>query len=353
MKTTLSHCGRITAIAFILMSFLIACGNQAQGVSSDSGPVTLNLGYFPNLTHAVALVGVARGTFQQALGSKVKLVSKTFNAGPAEVEALFAGDIDIGYVGPSPAVNGYVKSHGQALRIIAGASSGGVLFIVRPGAHIQGPQDLANKKLADPQLGGTQDVALRYYLQQHGLKPADKGGNVQVIAADNSTILTLFKQGKIDGAWVPEPWASRLIVEGKGQVYLDERSLWPDDKFTTTEVIVRTAFLQQHPGVVSQFLQADVETVQYIQQNTQGALNIVNNDIKSLTGASLTSDELSLAFTHLDITYDPISSTLLAQADRAYALGFLTSKPSLNGIEDLGPLNLVLASKGLAPVTGL
>src|SRR6266852_7514405 len=216
---------RFSSIITLLMLLLLAsCGSQSP--TTSSGQLIVRLGYFPNLTHAVALVGVERGIFQNALGSNVKLETKTFNAGPALIEALFAGDIDIGYVGPSPAINGYVKSHGEALRIIAGAASGGALFIVRPGANIQSPQDLSGKRIATPQLGGTQDVALRYYLQQHGLKTTDKGGTVQVLPTDNANILTLFKTGAIDGAWVPEPWATRLVVEGHGQVFVDERSLW-------------------------------------------------------------------------------------------------------------------------------
>src|SRR2546428_7105604 len=256
MKKLFAHGWRITVLSLILALAFVACGSQS---SSNSGPVTLNLGYFPNLTHAVALVGVERGTFQKVLGSNVKLQTKTFNAGPAEIEALFAGDIDIGYVGPNPAINGYVKSHGTALRIIAGAASGGALFIVRPQSHIETPQDLAHKKFATPQLGGTQDVALRYYLQQHGLQTVDKGGTVQIVPTDNPNILTLFKQGSIDGAWVPEPWATRLIVEGNGKVFLDERSLWSNGKFTTTNIVVRKAFLDQHPDLVNKFLHAHVD----------------------------------------------------------------------------------------------
>jgi NitT/TauT family transport system substrate-binding protein len=332
----------------MLVLTLVACGS-----GSNSGPVTVRLGYFPNLTHAVALVGVARGTFKAALGPNVNLETKTFNAGPALIEALFANAIDIGYAGPNPAINGYVKSKGAALRIIAGASSGGVLFIVRPAANIKSAKDLAGKKFATPQLGGTQDVALRYYLQQHGLQTTDKGGNVQIIPTDNSTILTLFKAGKIDGAWVPEPWASRLIVEGQGQVFVDERTLWPDGQFATTNVIVSTQFLDQHPDLVNRFLQAHVDTVEYILKNPESAKSIVNSEIKRITGQSLQSAELDQAFTHLTITYDPLASTLLQSADRAYSLGFLgTSKPDLNGIYYLGPLNQVLTGKGLAVVAG-
>ena len=350
MKKLLAHSWHLTALFLLFAVALVGCGSQS---SSNNGPVTLNLGYFPNLTHAVALVGVERGTFKSALGSHVKLETKTFNAGPALIEALFAGDIDIGYVGPNPAINGYVKSHGQALRIIAGAARGGALFVVRSDEHIQSPSDLANKKFASPQLGGTQDVALRYYLQQHGLHTVDKGGNVQILPTDNPNILTLFKQGKIDGAWVPEPWATRLVVEGKGKIFVDERTLWPAGRFVTTNVVVRTAFLNQHADIVNKFLQAHVATVAYIQANPESAKSIVNGEIKRITGKALSSKELDQAYTNLDITYDPLTSTMLQSADRAYSLGFLgSSQPNLNGIYYLGPLNQVLTSKGLAQVTG-
>jgi len=352
MKRLCRYSAHLFALVAMFALVLAACVSQSSG-SNGSSPVTVNLGYFPNLTHAVALVGVARGTFQQALGSNARLATKTFNAGPAEIEALFAGDIDIGFVGPGPAINGYIKSNGQALRIIAGASSGGVLFVVRPGANISSPQDLSGKKLADPQVGGTQDIALRTYLQQHGLKPADKGGSVQIISTENATILSLFKQGKIDGAWVPEPWATRMVVEGHGKVFLDERSLWPNGQFTTTNIIVRTAFMKQHPDLVSKFLQADVETVQYIQNNTQSALALVNSQLKQITGKGIADNELTLAFSHLTITYDPLSSTINTQAQRSYTLGYLgSSNPNLSGLYNLGPLNQVLTSKGLATVSG-
>lgn len=334
---------------FVLLALAFAsCGSQ----SSNSGPVTLNLAYFPNVTHAVALVGVARGTFQQELGANVKLSSKIFNAGPAEIEALFAGDIDIGYIGPSPAVNGFVQSHGQALRIIAGAASGGASLVVRPAANIHSAKDLNGKKVADPQLGGTQDVSLRYYLKQNGLTPQDKGGTVQIVPTDNSTTLTLFKQGKIDAAWVPEPYATRLVVEDGGIRLIDERTLWPDGKFITTEVIVRTAFLNQHPDIVNKFLQAHVDTVQYILSNPTDAGTYINKELVQISGKGLKSSEITQALNNLTITYDPLTSTVQTQADRAYALGFLKSNPDLTGIYYLGPLNQVLTSKGLATVAG-
>jgi NitT/TauT family transport system substrate-binding protein len=351
MKRPFIYASRIIALLALFALVLVGCGSQST--NSSNGPVTVNLGYYPNLTHAVALVGVERSTFQNALGPNVKLQSKIFNAGPAEIEALFAGAVDIGYIGSGPAINGYVKSHGQALRILAGAASGGALLVVRPDAHIQTAKDLSGKKIASPQLGGTQDIALRYYLQQNGLAPADKGGTVQITPTDNPNILTLFKTGKIDGAWVPEPWATRLVVEGNGKVFVDERTLWSDGKFVTTDVIVRKAFLDQHPDIVNKFLQAHVDTVQWILSNPDSAKSIVNSEIKHITGKSLPSKEIDLAYHNLDITYDPLTSTFQEAADHAYTLGFLgSSKPDLNGIFYLGLLNQVLASEGLASVQG-
>lgn len=334
----------------LLLSFLLlvaGCGSSSTG---GNGQVTLNLGYFPNLTHTVALVGVGRGTFQQELGAKVALQTKTFNAGPAEIQALLAGSIDIAFVGPSPAINGYTQSHGSALRVISGASSGGVLFVVRSDENMNSPADLANKKIADPQKGGTQDVALRNYLQAHNLKSTDQGGNVQIISTDNASILNLFKEGRLDGAWVPEPWATRLLVEGKGKIFLNENSLWPGGQFATTIVVVRQAFYSAHPDVVKQFLQADIDTVEYIRSNQASAEQIANEQIKAITGSPVKSNELPLAFQDLQITYDPLVSTINQQANRSYALGFVSSKPDLTSFYNLGPLNEVLTSKGLATV---
>ncbi len=355
MQRLLPRHWHIVALLALLAFALIGCNATGSGATDNNGKVIVRLGYFPNVTHAVALVGVARGTFASALGSNVDLRTTTFNAGPSLIEALFAHSIDIGYVGPNPAINGYIKSQGAALHIIAGAASGGTLFVVRPGANIKTPQDLANKKLATPQLGGTQDISLRYYLQQHGLKTADKGGNVQIVPTDNANILALFKQGKIDGAWVPEPWATRLVVEDHGTVFVDERTLWPGNRFVTTNVVVSTSFYSQHPDLVKKFLQAHVDTVTYIQKNPLSAENIVNKEIQALTGQPpLPASELTQSFSDLDITYDPLASTLVESANRAYALGFLgKSWPDLSKIYSLDDLNAILSSRGLTAVTGI
>lgn len=336
----------------LLLSLLAAgCAASAAATAPGQSAVTVRLGYFPNLTHAVGLVGVARGAFQAALGPGATLEVKTFNAGPSVIEAMFAGEIDLSYIGPNPAINGYVKSKGEALRILAGATSAGALFIVRPEAGIRVPEDLAGKKLATPQLGNTQDVALRSYLKAHGLETADKGGAVEIIPTQNPDILSLFKQGQIDGAWVPEPWATRLIQEAGGQVFLDERTLWPGGQFVTTHLIVSKKFLDEHPDLVQAFLRAHVETVQFINANPDDARQIVNAEIERITARALPQAVIDQAFTHLEITYDPIASSLFKSAEDAFSLGFLgETPPDLSGLYALEPLNAILAEKGLAPV---
>jgi NitT/TauT family transport system substrate-binding protein len=336
----------------IFAGILVACGNSTTSTTataSSNTPITVHLGYFPNLTHSAALVGLANGTYTKDIAPDT-LATTTFNAGGDLTKALLAGSIDIGFVGPSPTVNAYVKSN--ALKVISGASSGGVLFVVQSDENITKPSDLSGKKIADPQLGATQDVSLRHYLQQHGLNATDKGGTVQIVPTDNSTIVNLFKQKQIDGAWVPEPYASRLVIEGKGKVFLDERSLWPGGKFVTTNVIVRTAFLNQYPDVVKKFLQGEVDTVQYINSNLASAEALANQQLASIPGGKkLAQATIDSAFKDLTITYDPLAESFVTAANNAYALGYLTKKPDLSGIYDLDPLNAILTSKGLSKVT--
>lgn len=368
--TTALFRSRIAALILLPLFILAACGQAtstnspapsgeptavpaADGAPAAGAPATVRLAYFPNFTHAAALVGTARGTFADALGPNVTLDLKTFNAGPALIEALFAGEVDIGYIGPNPAINGYVKSKGEALRIIAGASSGGALFIVRPEANIKEAKDLDGKTFATPQLGGTQDVALRYYVQKNGLQTADQGGTVTILPTQNPDILTLFQQGQIDGAWVPEPWAARLILEAKGEVFIDEREEWPDGKFVTTHVIVSTQFLNQHPDLVERFLKAHVDSVQFINDNADQAKKIVNSEIERITTKPLAQEVLDKAFSTTEVTYDPLPKTLLVSADYAFELGFLgDTRPDLAGIYNLGPLNTVLEEEGLPIVAG-
>lgn len=325
-------------------------GSTAVGASPAAENVTLRLGYFPNITHTQPIVGLARGTFAEELGPNVKLETKTFNAGPSVIEALFAGAIDASYIGPNPAVTGYVQSQGKEVRIIAGATSGGALLVVRSDAGISTPADFANKKIATPQLGNTQDVALRSWLQANGLKDREHGGTVQVIPTANADALSLLQRGQLDGAWVPEPWATRIVQEANGRVFLDERDLWPNGEFVTTQLIVRAQFLAQHPDVVERLLRAHVKTTQWIGDNPDAAKSAVNTGIKQITSAALPDAVINAAWRNQKVTYDPVAPSLRKSADDAFALGYLPAKPDLGGIYALDPLNRVLTDLGFKPV---
>src|SRR6266513_1811694 len=332
---------RIYTTAFIMLVFLSFVG---IGVSAQT---VIHVGAFPNITHAQAMVGKSNGWFEKRMGSKVTVDWKTFNAGPSAIEALFAGAIDMTYIGPNPAISGYVRSNGEALRIVAGATSGGAALVVRNDSGIQKPEDFHGKKVASPQMGNTQDVALRAWLKAHGMKSADKGGDVKVIPLANPDQLTLFLKKELDAAWAPEPWATRLIREGNGRLFLDERDLWPQGQFVTTHLIVSTKFLRDHPDVVKNWIRAHVELTDWINAHQPEAKKLLNQQIQKETSKALAPAILDEAFGRLQVTYDPVRSSLLTSARSAYDAGFLGRQMhDLSNMYDLSLLNQVLAEKG-------
>jgi len=307
----------------------------------------VRVGAFPNITHPQAMVGKANGYFAKALGSNVKLEWTSFNAGPSAIEALFAGALDMTYIGPNPTISGYVHSNGAALRVIAGAASGGVALVVRNDSGIAKWEDFHGKRVASPQLGNTQDVALRAWLKAHGLKTTDKGGDVQVLPMANPDQLTLFLKKQLDAAWSPEPWASRLIHEGNGRLFLDERDLWPHGQFIINNLIVSQKFLKDHPDIVRKFLAAHVELTDWINSHSAEAKTIINQQIEKETGKALPEVVLDDAFARMQVTFNPLRSTLLKSAQSAYEAGFLGKQnPDLSGLYDLTLLNQVLKQKG-------
>ncbi len=331
-----------TRLGLFLAIFLLA----ATGLVFAQNAV-IRVGAFPNITHPQAMVGKANGWFEKAMGSQVKIDWKSFNAGPSAIEALFAGAIDMTYVGPNPAINGYVRSNGQALRIVAGATSGGAALVVRNDSGIQKAQDFHGKRIASPQMGNTQDVALRAWLKSNGLKTNDKGGDVQVIPIANPDQLTLFLKKELDGAWAPEPWASRLIREANGRLFLDERTLWPNGQFITAHLIVSTKFLKEHPDLVKKWLAAHVELTDWINGHQNEAKQLLNQQISKETGKALSADVLNDSFGRLQVTYDPLKASLLNAARSAFDAGFLGRQmPDLSGLYDLSLLNQVLTEKG-------
>src|SRR4051812_14891869 len=334
-----------------LLAVLAACSGTSSADDSASGgaPSELRLGYFANVTHAAALIGVQQGYFADELGT-TKLTTQVFNAGPDEVEALFAGGLDAAYIGPSPTINAYGQSDGDAIRIIAGAASGGAQLVVRDG--IDSPADLKGTTLASPQLGNTQDVALRTWLTDQGLENSvEGGGDVTVTPTPNSDIPNLFQSGALDGAWVPEPYASTLVLNAGGHVLVDEKDLWPEGEFVTTHLIVRTEFLDQYPDTVAALLRANVESVEFATDDPEGAKAAVNAGLEAAGGKQLDGPVLDRAWSELTVTYDPIASALAQSAENGVTAGTTEKEVDLDGIYDLAPLNAVLADQKLPTVS--
>jgi NitT/TauT family transport system substrate-binding protein len=326
---------------------------DTDGDTGDSSaePVTLRLGYFPNVTHAPAVYGVAEGVFEETLGQDVTLETATFSTGTEASEAMFAGAIDATFIGPNPAINGFAQSNGEALRIVAGTTSGGAALVVREG--IESPDDLAGAALASPSLGNTQDVALRAWLQDEGYETdTSGGGDVAIIPQENADTLTAFQEGQIDGAWVPEPWATRLVLEGGGQVLVDERDLWPDGEFVTTHLIVATPFLEEHPDVVRDLIEGLLDSIDDVNDDAEAAQAVVNDGIEELTTKRLADETIQGAWENLAFTPDPIASSLQESATDAEAVGLL-DPVDLDGIYDLTILNELLAERDEEEVEGL
>jgi NitT/TauT family transport system substrate-binding protein len=337
-------------------SFSQAGNEQNNSNDTDNTSViekkTLRIGYYPNINHAQAVIGLGKGDFQRALGNNIEVKTQIFNAGPSAMEALFANQIDVTYIGPGPTINGYARSGGEVLRIISGSTSGGAVFVVRNDSGINSPQDLAKKKFATPELGNTQDIALRNYLLDNGLNTKEKGGNVEVLTVKNPDIVTLFLTKQIDGAWVPEPWGETLVKEGGGKILVDERDLWPPEgKFVTVNMIVRSDYLENNPDVIKKLLEAHIDETNWINSNKTAAIEPFNVELEKLTGKTLTEDILNASLSRIEFTYDPIRLSLFQDANDAYKMGFLPEQPNLSGIYDLTILDQVLQEKGLPPAS--
>lgn len=325
---------------------------ESGGTTAPSAAAELRLGYFGNVTHAPAVVGVDQGFFAEALGG-TKLSTQVFNAGPAAVEALNAGAIDAAFVGPNPAINSFVQSGGESVRIVAGAASGGAQLVVREG--IDTPEELRGRTLTTPQLGGTQDVALRVWLQEQGLRTSTAGsGDVTINPTENAQTLQLFLDGKIDGAWVPEPWASRLVLEGGAKVLVDEKDLWPDGDFTTTLLIVNKEYLDSHPEQVKDLVEGERRSVEWLNntlETSKGeAAAAINAGLEAAPGKPLAEDVIDRSLANVRFTQDP-HATVLAQLLEDGVTAGTTQEADLAGILDLSLLNQVLAETGEEPLS--
>ena len=376
---------KVVALATSAILLLAACGGGASSPASTTAPateapasqpaastpaesqpaestgtgtiepledaVTVRIGVFPNITHAPGLVALADDGLLKQLLPNADIQVSQFSTGTLASEALLTDSIDLTYIGPNPAINAYVKTNGN-VRVISGSTSGGAFLVVRDG--INAPADLAGKSIASPSLGNTQDVALRKWLANQGFETDTAGGgDVNIVPQENSQTLETFLAGTIDGAWVPEPWATRLIQDAGAHVLVDERDLWPDGEYVTTHLLVNKPYLDANPEVIKRILAANVQAVDFVNDNQAEAQTIVNSEIEKLTTKPLGEDLLKTAWSNLHYTVDPIASSLQKSADDAVAVGLLEDPGDLSGLYDLTLLNEVLSSLSQEEVSGL
>ncbi|WP_028926508.1 ABC transporter substrate-binding protein [Pseudonocardia acaciae] len=335
-----------TLLAVVALSATAAaCSRADRGTAgqaqANQGPAAeLRLGYFPNITHAPALIGQDKGHFAGQLGN-TKLITQPFNAGPEEVNALLGGSLDAAFIGSSPAINAFAKSNGETVRLVAGTTSGGAQLVVKP--DITSPEQLKGKTIATPQAGNTQDVALKKWLKEHKIPQGADGVTVQNL--ENPRTLDLFKSGQVAGGWLPEPWSSRLVDAG-AKVLVDEKTLWPGGQFPTTVLIVRTDYLQQHPDTVAGLLRGLQQSVDFAAANPAEARTVTNEAIKRLTGASLAPAVLDRAFTELSFGLDPLAGTFPQLAKDSVTAGATPTETNLTGFVNVTELNKVLRASG-------
>ncbi len=328
---------------FLLSTFLLVLPAAAEHPAKE-----LRLGYFPNITHAQALYARATGEFDKKAGLPIKWAS--FNAGPTAIESLFADAVDATFVGPGPTINGYIKSRGEKFVIVAGSAGGGAGLVLRKDAGIKGDRDFAGKVIATPQLGNTQDIAARVWFAEKGYRLRERGGNLSLVPLSNPDQLTMFKKKQIDGAWTIEPWMARLEVEGGGEVFLEEKALWPDGKYVTTHLVVNKAYLARNKELVRNLIAALVEVTERINADKEAAQLVLNDQLKKETGKTLKAEVIQKAMARVEFTWDPIPSSLKKSAEASHRIGFVKTMPELGGIYSLGLLNDVLKEKNLPPV---
>jgi NitT/TauT family transport system substrate-binding protein len=339
----------VVALALTAMACSRAESAPTPVPPTDPGAAAteVRLGYFPNVTHAPAIIGVDEGLFAAELGD-TELVTQTFNAGGDAVNALLGGSLDVTYIGSGPAINAFAASDGEGIRVIAGAMHGGAQLVVRP--DITSPEQLRGRTIATPQLGNTQDIALKTWLSENGLSAGDGPDQVQIANLENPRTLDAFRAGSVDGGWLPEPWSSRLVLDAGAAVLLDEEALWPGGAFPTTVMIVRTEFLQEYPTTVRALLRGHLAAIAYAEADPVRARSVVNEGLEALTGNALAPAVLERAFASITMSADPLAATFPQLAIDSTTAGITDEPTPLDGFLDVDPLNAELTGAGQPPV---
>ena len=314
-------------ISYLIGVVIVAIGIIAflgftQSSVNDSEN-NIRVAFFPSVVHAVPIIGMETQTFANNLNADLDIQVKIFDSGPQVIESIFSNSVDIAYVGPGPVINGFLKSDGNDLKILAGAASGGASFVIQKNSGLDLIENYSGKRIAAPQISNTQDVSLRHYLAENGLITAEKGGDVFVLNIANPDIYTLFAKGDIDGAWVPEPWATMLVEELDGVRLFDENEIWPENKFASVLLIGRSDYIEKNPEIIKNWINANKETVQWINNNPDESKELYNQFMKGYMGKTLPEKIVQDSFSNIIITSQPVENSIYTFAERADALGYL------------------------------
>ena len=304
----------IVAIAITIISF-----SDSDQINQDK----IRVAFFPSIGHIIPIVGLEEKIFEKGIGEEKQIETKLFDSGPQVIESIFSGSIDVAYVGPGPIINGFLKSDGKDIKILSGAASGGASFIIQPNSGLESLENFDGKRIASPQISNSQDVSLRHYLESHGLKSVENGGTVFVLNISNPDIYTLFAKGDIDGAWVPEPWATILVQELDGIRLFNEEKLWPNEEFASVLLIVRTEYLENNPETIQKWVESHEKIVIWVNSNPDKSKSLFSSFLIDYMGKSLPTKIIDESFSNITITSDPIKNSVIIFAERADSLGYL------------------------------
>jgi NitT/TauT family transport system substrate-binding protein len=291
-------------------------------IASAEQKTVIRFGHFPNITHAQGVIAHAlsrqgKGWFEERLGPNVEIQWFTYNAGPSAMEAIFAGSLDLTYVGPSPALNAHFRSNGEEMRVISGAANAGAALVVKADSPIKTPADFRDKKIATPQLGNTQDISCRAWAKAQGFKVTLTGGDVMVIPTANPDQLSLFQRGAVDAVWTVEPWVTRLEREAKARVFLEDRDT------ITTWLVSSVKFLRDHRDLAKKIAVANIELTNWIQEHETEAQRLFIEELKAETRADFPSDAVAQAWKRMNFTTEISRDLVTKSVQDGKEAGFL------------------------------
>ncbi|MGC8839969.1 MAG: ABC transporter substrate-binding protein [Candidatus Sumerlaeaceae bacterium] len=346
IRKHLSSFSKIFSLALSVTLFLAGCLRLESRQSEE----VIRLGFFANVAHAPAIIGVERGDFEKSfapLGVKVQPV--LFSSGPAFIEAIYASRLDIAYVGPGPAINGYVRSGGSAIRVVSGCAANGVAVVTRKDSEIRGWPDLAGKRVAIPAIGNTQFFSATYFLDRLTTNPDAKEKTVLMPVHLGDAAL-LLKKHQVDAAWLPEPWPAKLEIEDAMAIVGEERELWPEGKFPSTLLVVRREFAAKHPEWVKRFIGIHETLCAELSSETKHLAGALADGIYKLSKTRISKHVVARALDRITFTTDPLSQKIHRFYEMASVSGFLrrAQRVDLDGMFFEEELRFGPASRGFS-----